>query len=401
VSPFGTTHLNITVWRFELKIQDVFDADHQQKNHSKAGRRAAVLPLWTFWLGLSTLAFGDSLFAVYAPGCVTVPELHTSLYGENVVKFFEGRLALVNARKTSEKQDAIVAAYRVACTDSNRSVIWLSFSIPPELDSSTLYLMPNVSYVLKNANEVSANLSRDPRGSLAFFGPPSPVIGNSDENAAAEDSPRTWLYIVHGDGGWGWDLPLMTPELYNESFSLLLGTPAFKQGRYRIEVPSTATVLKPNTHLPLNGRLSGHWVVEGAADQGIMLAISELVPGSIPAPDEIGRSKLLLFLSWYTFDDDGKPLWLTGSAQFLPGESEVTLPIVLVSQGEFLGAAGGQRTQAGSVNLRSVSCGQIDVGYDLSGIGLGSGSTKLKRLFSLEISDYPCSDKTDQQGVES
>lgn len=384
-----------------MKNQGVLEADLQQKYVSKAGRKAVVLRLWVFWVGLSTLVFGDSLFAFYAPGCVTVPEVQSSLYGGNAVKFFEGRLALINARKSSEKLDAIVAAYRVACTESNRSVIWLSFTIPPELDSSTLYLMPNVSFVLQNVNQITASLSREPGGSLPVMGPLPPVIGNSDENAFAEDRPRTWLYIVQGDGGWGWDLPTMTPEIYNDSFWLLLDNPGFKQPRHQIEVPSTVNLLKPSAHLPLNGRLSGHWVVEGAADQGVMLAISELVPALIPAPAEIGHSRLVLLLSWYTFDENGEPLWLTGSAQFLPGESEVTLPIVLVSEGKFLGAAGGRRTQAGNVILRSVSCGQIDVVYDLSDLGLGSGNTKLKRLFSLEISDYPCSDKTDQQGVES
>ncbi len=165
-----------------MKNQGVLEADLQQKYVSKAGRKAVVLRLWVFWVGLSTLVFGDSLFAFYAPGCVTVPEVQSSLYGGNAVKFFEGRLALINARKSSEKLDAIVAAYRVACTESNRSVIWLSFTIPPELDSSTLYLMPNVSFVLQNVNQITASLSREPGGALPVMGPLPPVIGNSDEN---------------------------------------------------------------------------------------------------------------------------------------------------------------------------------------------------------------------------
>lgn len=343
------------------------------------------------------MAFGDSLFAIYSPGCVTVPAVQTALYGENAVKFFEGRLSLVNARNPPAKVDAIIAAYRVACADNNRSVIWISFSIPPELDSSTLYQMPQISFRTNDGFRAEFSLSREPGGS-PYLGPTAQIIGNADEYPSAKDKPRTWIYILQEEAN-GWDQPAITPTIYNGSFKLqFYGSGVGPMPE--LAVPSTEELLSPNPFMPLNGRLSGNWVMDGAPDQGIMLAVSELVAGSMPSPDEIAESKLLMFLSWYTFDAQGNPLWLTGSAQFLPGESEVSLSLDLVSQGEFLGQTGGQRTQAGSLNLRAISCGQIDVDYDLSGIGLGSGETQLKRLFSLEISDYPCSDKTDQQGVD-
>ena len=389
-----------------MKIQSVIDAVYQPENHRSSSSRAVALLIWALSTSLfnipdlraSWASAWESAFATYPPGCVTVPDVQTTLYGDNAVKFFEGRMALVNARKPSEKRDAIVAAYRVGCADSNRSVIWISFSIPPELDSSTLYQMPSISFLLNDGWRPYVKLTREPR-STPFAMPGPQIIGNTAEFAEINE-PRTWVYILDLDPNTAyWDEPI-SPQEYNGSFKLQFYGSGI-QPVFEVAVPATTDLLRPSTYMPLNGRLSGNWVMDGAADQGIMLAISELVPAAIPAPDEIGQSKLLLFLSWYTFDTQGKPLWLTGSAQFLPGESEVSLSIDQVSKGEFLGEAGGQRIQAGSLNLRAISCGQIDVDYNLSAVGLGSGTTNLQRLFSLEIAEYGCSEKSIQQGEDS
>lgn len=410
VSPIDTAVLGRTARSVELKIQGVLDANFQPGNHRRPIPAVVVLLIWASVVSLFSIpdlraSWGsawESVFANYPPGCATVPDVQSTLYGDNAVKFFEGRMALVNARKPSEKLDAIVAAYRVGCADSNRSVIWVSFSIPPELDSSTLYQMPRISFRLNNGWRPYASLSREPGGTQVSEPIPQ-NIGNHDDYAVAANSTRRWVYILDLDPVTAyWDGPI-SPEEYNGRFRLQFYGPEYPNNHpvLEVEVPATAELLSPNAAMPLNGRLSGNWVIEGAVDQGIMLAVSELVPASIPAPDEIAQSKLLLFLSWYTFDANGKPIWLTGSVRFLPGESEATLLLDLVSQGKFMGESGGQRKQAGSVNLRAISCGQIDVDYDLSGVGLGSGTTTLKRLFSLEIAEYGCSEKSLLQGEDS
>jgi hypothetical protein len=82
-------------------------------------------------------------YTPYPPGCATLPDLQTTLYGDNVVKFFEGKIPLPNALNLAEYIDADVAAYRVACAEPNRSLILLEFR-PRGVGS---HLVPNTRTV--------------------------------------------------------------------------------------------------------------------------------------------------------------------------------------------------------------------------------------------------------------
>jgi hypothetical protein len=160
-----------------------------------------------------------------------------------------------------------------------------------------------------------------------------------------------------------------------------------------IDVPATVELFPaPLPRLPLSGRHSGTWVIAGAADQGFQLAISEQVgerqdftPGAPDLP-------LVIFLSHYTYDAHGDMLWLTGVAEFAPGTSEVTIPIVKVTNGQFRGAQPANRETAGTVTLTSNNCDDLTFDYDYSSLGLGSGSARMQRLFSLETAGYDCRD---------
>ncbi len=365
------------------------------------GKSPAFLAMWLLLsLGAfcSTVLYAagdsDGSFRTYPPGCATVPDVQAALYGQNIVKFYEGRLALVNARNTSQQIDSIVTAYRVACAEPNRSVIWLSFSIPPGVNPSTLYQLPPISFKLSDGWRPYASLSREP-GGVALSEPIAQIIGDSSQYPSAGGNAKTWTYILDLDAETAyWDRPI-SPGEYNGRFYLqFYGPGKSDKPILEIAVPSTDELLGRNPYLPLNGRLSGNWVVDGAADQGFVLSVSELVPKSIPRPDKIADSPLLIFLSWYTFGSHGEPLWLTGSAQILPGETEAILSLDLVSGGKFMSAAHAGRTQAGSLKLKAINCGQINLEYDLSAIGLGAGNKQMKRLFALEIAGFNCNDGT-------
>ena len=68
--------------------------------------------------------FIENPYTPYPPGCATLPDLQTALDGDKVVKFFERVMPLEDSLLRT-KVDALVTAYRVACADANRSVIWL------------------------------------------------------------------------------------------------------------------------------------------------------------------------------------------------------------------------------------------------------------------------------------
>jgi hypothetical protein len=123
-----------------------------------------------------------------------------------------------------------------------------------------------------------------------------------------------------------------------------------------------------------------------------LLSFSNPAPPAGSEAAEPENSELLVFLSWFTFDSQGDMLWLTGSASFPQGATEVTIPIVQVTHGQFLGSQAAERSTVGNVRLRAKQCNALEVEYDLADLDLGDGAMRLQRLDALEIAGYPCRD---------
>jgi hypothetical protein len=209
---------------------------------------------------------------------------------------------------------------------------------------------------------------------------------------------RRWLFLLDNASPmsewWSYNHNWVSASEYNGRFQLLVDD--FKNGRFEtrvIAVPATRDLWpQASEGLALSGRLSGNWVFEGASDQGVMLSVSGKMPsGSAEAthPDEL---PMLIFLAHYTFDTEGNMLWLTGAAEFEQGENQVAIPIENVSNGEFRGSRSADREVVGSVTITSNSCNNLSFEYDYSGVGLGVGQRRMKRLFSLETAGHDCRD---------
>jgi hypothetical protein len=123
-----------------------------------------------------------------------------------------------------------------------------------------------------------------------------------------------------------------------------------------------------------------------------MLAISSQVKKPEEGEASYPELPLILFFSQYTFDSDGKMLWLTGSAEIVPDTNQVSIPIERVNQGKFRSSEPAQRSTVGSVTLTVNNCNDIRFEYDYSSLGLGTGSRRMQRLFSLETAGYDCRD---------
>jgi hypothetical protein len=87
---------------------------------------------------------------------------------------------------------------------------------------------------------------------------------------------------------------------------------------------------------------------------------------------------------------DGNLLWLTGAFEI--GDTQITIEIELVTNGEFLGTKVADREVVGSVSITANDCNDLSFNYELNDIGLGSGNERLERLFSLETAGYVCRD---------
>jgi hypothetical protein len=134
--------------------------------------------------------------------------------------------------------------------------------------------------------------------------------------------------------------------------------------------------------MALTGRLSGTWLASGTLDQGFVLAFEEL----------LNSTTSLLFLSWYTFDGNGKLLWLTGAGFYEWGDTEVSLNIDLVENGEFMGSKVADRTVVGTAKVVAINCNDLRLTYNLNQLGLGSATKSLVRIVSAETQGYVCSD---------
>ncbi len=369
----------------------------------------------TWYRALCAIALASGLFALMAPraqaytnfisdpyslvppGCVTVPAKQERLYGDNVARVAHATVEL-DSMEGDKPLPVEMEIYRVACAEPGRSAIWMVIS-PLDYDCN-VYRAPAPG-MLKGIGWHSLRMSREP-------GTWSVGQGDRDKQVfGGEVGPMgcqsVWPFLL--DGGTllsstvGYpDEP--TVEDYNGEFEMkvwLRDNPDGIPPSITFNIPSTESVLEANPRMPLHGRLSGNWIVAGAADQGFMISVNEGVPDSIPILDvppgfDFDQSRLVLFLSWYTFDPDGDLLWLTGAATFAIGATELTVPIERVSDGQFLGSRTADREVVGSVKLTARGCNDLSMEYELDALGLGRGTEQLNRPHGLETAGYVCRD---------
>jgi len=323
--------------------------------------------------------FFENPYSPYPAGCGEAVDSHR-------VKFHDESITLLSTR--NGPMPMVLRVYRQFCTEPGRSQIWLQFPTSNDL-ANEFYFTPSVRIVTGATEILTMSLAREPGSWNEGNGPSAypAVFGlNNCEGNAGFCSVQGWSFMLDNSSplGLGSALQyLMTAEEYNGRFTLEL-QPGPGEQVYRIDVPSTAELLDSRPAMPLSGRLSGLWVAEGASDQGFNIAISELAWTS--------DTPLFLFLTWYTFDADGRPLWFSGGVQFAFGASEVAFPLQLITDGEFAGGRAAVRQTAGNATLRVNDCNDLGLDYDLRELGLGAGSTRLQRLFSLELAGYACRD---------
>lgn len=340
--------------------------------------------------------FFSNPYLPYPPACVQ--EMTVDPAGARMaqsVEFHESEIDLLDVR-SGDRVPVSLKAYRSACSEPNRSLIWLEFSLIGDYAERVVELeLPYAVAEPRPYHTYLMNLVAEPNGWGAWGYVDREHTYLVSEPTSLEDyfgdTPpgRRWLFLLDNGPDRSADTPgwwSLSPSDYNAAFLLRLNF-------LSIEVPATADLLPRSVaSLPLSGRQSGTWVIDGAANQGFQLSISEQVGRRTDFAPGIPDLPLVVFFSQYTFDAESRPLWLVGNAQFAPGSSQVTIPVTRVSNGEFRGSEPAEREPAGSVILTSRSCDDLGFEYDYTALGLGAGSRRLQRLFSLETAGYDCRD---------
>jgi hypothetical protein len=264
--------------------------------------------------------------------------------------------------------DVDVTITRIGCTEKDRSIILVSLTLPRTDDGITNVVRVPLVFGQNDEAIYPLRLSREPHSYLA----------NSEYLVEGE----TGVFFL--DAGYPYT---MLPSQYNDEFVLHFVDKLVWYGNldlgHTVTIPPYENQLLENS-LPLSGRHSGLWVVPEVPDQGFLLSVNEF--------DSLHAGPLVIFLSWNTFDLDGDLLWLTGSTSFPVSSSEVSVDLILVENGEFLGSRHADRSIVGTIQLHARSCTSIEVNYDLDSIGLGSGDFTLTRPFNLEPAGFACQD---------
>ena len=303
----------------------------------------------------------------YPPSCVYSPfaAYDPDTQGEPQVLVSE-TIGLGSTDNQTTAVSVEIEVTRRACTEENRSALFIKLSSPIE----SPYKAPQISAHI-GKNSYPLRLAKEPNTRV--------------EDYASTTLDRVVQFIIDGASAYVYESEsIISADQYNGAFKLVIEDTGKTGNIFEYDLPANNPALKPKRKL-LTGRMSGTWITEGATDQGFQLSIQELWVNETATPHA--------FLSWYTFDNEGGPLWLTGAGPHgVMGDSAVRLTMELVTNGEFLGNKTADRQPLQDAVLVVENCNRLRFHYNLDELGLGQGIIYLKRPFSLETAGYACRD---------
>lgn len=327
-------------------------------------------------LSSSTKAFENyysNVGSSIPPACATLAPIWDVFNSGGKQTIASGVIQLTTT--LAEEQDVQVTIWQKGCPESGRRVVMVALEVLDDFDGfPDLVNMPPIW-----ASGIAGDTNRKQMRPIAEE--PNSYFTSDVLKIIPEGSTVTFFVDVVSAFAAGFSMAAwMNPLQYNGSWTMEIQDPL--TGIWTADIPSYADTLRP-ARMTLTGRLSGTWVTPGASDQGFVLAFEELTS------DILG----LLFMSWYTFDQNGNLIWLTGANTYeIDGTTQVTVELELVTNGAFLEKKSANRQIIGSATLVARDCNDLELTYNLNEIGLGSGTIPLRRLFSLEIQGYVCSD---------
>lgn len=136
-----------------------------------------------------------------------------------------------------------------------------------------------------------------------------------------------------------------------------------------------APITSNTTSIPIDGSLSGSYTVDGLLDQGIIITIGNNTQGQF------------IFVAWFTYDQNGQPLWLVGNDALIENTTQTTLRMQRLEGPSFLDFSNQQATRVdvGSMTLTAINCNTIQANFDFG--SLGSNLVELKRLTNIQGRD--------------
>lgn len=306
----------------------------------------------------------------FPPGCLSIdlPEEPSDPDSLLVDSDINVPSALSNANDATVN----VQIWRVACADDGYSVV--------------LVRMAQVAgdpVVIPQVYAEAGDVDRPFHEANLLLIPASGNVGAT--GGIITNAGTTWMLAVEPTSIDGQTTFL--PEDYNEQFTVEFTWEAYS-GAQDVNFPVLLDRFEPSLDPPqfdepvLNGRFTGQWVAEGRERQGLVLQVAETGDANF------------LFAIFFTYLD-GAPLWVTGNTtaiQFQPGP--ISVDALRFDGGEFFAdpnqppASAIDATTIGEFTISVIDCNTIQLDYDFTDIGEGTGSLVLTRL--VRVAGYDC-----------
>jgi len=310
----------------------------------------------------------------FPPGCLSIDLPQQPRSQDSVL--FDENITAPSINSNVRDQTIRVRIWRVACADEGFSVVLVRLRQLNVTDNTPEIVVPQV---FAEAGDVDLPFHQAQLLSLPGAG----NVGASGDIITA--SGNTWMLAVEQVSLNGQTTFL--PEDYNETFTV-----EFNWGSYATALPAGTLFLldrfeptldPPQFNQPvLNGRYSGQWVREGAPRQGLVLQVAEQIDENF------------VFAIFFTYLD-GEPIWVFGNtAPDLAQPGAVTIEMSTVENGAFISDPNQPpvdqvlSNDAGSIEIEVVDCNRLNVNYDFSPLGKGTGSMALDRI--IRIAGYDC-----------
>jgi len=314
--------------------------------------------------------YASNIWSPIPQGCTTNWEDWGAFNPSSTSIIFQGYYPATKV-DGSGQHDMGVTIWRKGCAEPGRSVLMLDLAPINDNDGITECLItPTMSGRLPD-NQVKI---------LRGVGEPDTNSVLSDLSVLCEGNEDTLFIetITSLDGRYSLEKS-MNPIEYNGAWKFILED--LTTGNWGVDIPAYSGTLGIS-RMALTGRLSGTWRASGTKDQGFVLAFQDLASTTTD----------VLFFSWYTFDNNGNLLWLTGAGFYEWGDTETTVEIELVTNGSFMGTKIADRSVVGTARVVAINCNNLQLSYNLNQLGLGSATKTLVRVFSAETQGYGCTD---------
>ncbi|MEO8671608.1 MAG: hypothetical protein ABI411_09870 [Tahibacter sp.] len=176
----------------------------------------------------------------------------------------------------------------------------------------------------------------------------------------------------------------------NLPFTLIASQPEGKLGdSARLSVapfrPTPETSPDAYGARPVNGRYAGNYFDPDKPGEGVTIEI-----GDVPDKE---KTHYLQF-SWFSYDSEGKPFWISGGTNFLDGDKHLRMPVAIRGGGRFGGARRADAlTSWGTVEMEFSDCSTLSLDYSANAdlpqsVPGGQGHLQWQRLTG--ISGFAC-----------